>query len=176
MFSFIVKGDVSAPFTVASCLIIDRNCTLHIHLMQQRVQSVLLEVEKVIKTKMEWPHVTIKRCDSEALCGSRRGQRAFTGGVTWTGAECEKETKRQEERENRESWVTSCPKKTEKKWVFTFSRWGNDCMGLQRVHRPLSHFSLPLAITLTASSAANTHTHTHSRSHTNYLSIIISTI
>lgn len=59
--------------------------------------------------------------------------------------------------------------------VFTFSRRGNDRMGLPKVHRLFSHFFLLLAIT--ASSAANQHTPSPLKvAHKPALAIIISAI
>lgn len=83
-------------------------------------------------------------------------------GVMWAIGESEKQTKRGEE--SKLSHFLSKKKVN----VFTFSRWGNDCMGLQRVHEPFSHVSEPLLLTIIRSPTAKTHTRAHMHAHTEW--------
>ena len=71
--------------------------------------------------------------------------------------------RKKKKRRNGEMSHFLSPPPKKKVSVFTFSRRGNDRMGLPRVHRLFSHFSLRLAIA--ASSAANQHTRTHTHTH-----------
>lgn len=88
-------------------------------------------------------------------------------GLVSVWGSCEQWVKvRNRQREGKKaSWVTSSPKKVN---VFTFSRWGNDCMGLQRVHEPFSHVSEPLLLTIIRSPTAKTHTRAHMHAHTEW--------
>lgn len=88
-------------------------------------------------------------------------------GLVSVWGSCEQWVKvRNRQREGKKaSWVTSSPKKVN---VFTFSRWGNYCMSLQRVHEPFSHVSEPLLLTIIRSPTAKTHTRAHMHAHTEW--------
>lgn len=101
--------------------------------------------------------ITLQKVKKNIYEGAARGLVSVWGS-------CEQWVKvRNRQREGKKaSWVTSSPKKVN---VFTFSRWGNDCMGLQSSRAVLTCLWASAAHHHKVTDCQDTHTCTHARTH-----------